>query len=63
MRGGFAPASHEAVRLSGAVGEGPLRSSNPCLKSQGASWQGARGHFFDGRGAPFGLGLLIGLHV
>ena len=26
MRGGFAPASHEAVRLSGAVGEGPLRT-------------------------------------
>ena len=24
--GGFAPASHEAVRLSGAVGEGPLRT-------------------------------------
>ena len=26
LRGGFAPASHEAVRLSGAVGEGPLRT-------------------------------------
>ena len=46
LRGGSPAASREAVRFSGAVGEGP--ASNPCLS------QGARGHFFDSRGGPSG---------
>ena len=46
LRGGSPAASHEAVRLSGAVGEGPLRT--PAYR------QGARNHFFDGGGGPSG---------
>ena len=53
--GGFAPASYEAVRLSGAVGvEGPLRTPGAYLTCLRLHQGDVRGHFFDSGGGPSG---------